>query len=113
MRLKIMLPRNWSQTSSSSGQATFFRAGGTNAFQVSWAEYRGSKPLPEITADSLKRFAVNLGRQRNFGELVDSSDGKCAFGCFGSAVFRASQYPRIQMWIICNGQDHIIATHQC
>src|SRR5258706_16012197 len=58
MRLKIVLPATWARQDNPDGPATFCRQGSASAFQVSWAEYRGGKPLPEITAVTLKQKAT-------------------------------------------------------
>ncbi|MDB6025038.1 MAG: hypothetical protein JWM68_1261 [Verrucomicrobiales bacterium] len=113
MRLKIELPTTWTQQNNPDGPPTFCRQASTNAFQVSWAEYRGGKALPEVTADSLKQMATGFGQKNGFGEMVESSGGACRFGSFGTAVFRSAQHPRIQVWFICDGRDHIMATHIC
>ena len=109
MRLKIELPRNWSQQNNPDGPATFAREGSSAAFQVSWAEYRGGKPLG-VTAEGLKQMAVDFGQKR-FGDMIESAMGPCRFGSFGTAVFRSADYPRIQLWFISNGSDHIMVTH--
>jgi hypothetical protein len=113
LRLKIEVPTNWAAQHIPNAPATFCRRASTNAFQVSWAEYRGGKPLPEITADSLKGMATTFGEKNRFGEIVESSGGKCRFGSFGTAVFRTTEHPRIQVWFISDGREHIMATHVC
>jgi hypothetical protein len=52
------------------GPATFCRQASTNAFQVSWAEYRGGKPLPEITADRLTQMTTLFGQKNSFVAVV-------------------------------------------
>ncbi len=113
MRLKIQLPTTWAQRSNPDGPATFCRKGSTSAFQVSWAEYRGGKPLPQITADSLKQMATDFGQKKGLRLMAESSGGPCRFGSFGTAVFHSAQHPRIQVWFICDGREHIMATHIC
>ena len=112
MRLKIQLPTNWAQHDNPNGPATFRREDGTGAFQVSWAEYRGSKPL-EVTTDKLKSLAVSFGPKHGLGEMIESSVGECVFGSFGTAVFRSAEHSRVQFWFISDGRDHIMATHIC
>ena len=58
-------------------------------------------------------MAIDFGRDSRFGELAESSGGACRFGSFGTAVFRSSEHPRIQVWFISDGRDHIMATHIC
>src|SRR4051794_30209960 len=113
MRLKIELPTTWAQQNMPNGPATFCRQASTNAFQVSWAEHRGGKPLPVITAHTLKQMAIGFGQKNGFGEIVESSGGACRYGSFGTAVFRSSQHPRIQVWFVSDGRNHIMATHIC
>ncbi len=112
MRLKIQLPTTWTQQNNTDGPATFCREASTSAFQVSWAEYRGGK-LPDVTTDKLKEMATGFGEKKEFGEMLESSVGGCKFGSFGTAVFRSIEHPRIQIWFISDGRDHIMATHIC
>ena len=112
MRLKIQLPPLWAQFDNPNGPATFCREASTNAFQVSWAEYKGGKP-PDVTTVKLQELATDFGPKNGFDELLESSVGKCRFGQFGTAVFRSAAYPRVQIWFISDGRDHIMATHIC
>lgn len=112
MRLKIELPTAWRKYNNPKGPATFCRQGSTNAFQVSWAEYSGGT-IPNPSVQSLQQTAAGFGHDNGFGEMVDSSGGACRFGIFGTAVFCSAQHPRIQVWFITDGRDHIMATHIC
>jgi len=112
MRLKIDLFTNWAQRKQE-GPMTFHRQGSTNAFQVSWAEYRGKQPLPKMALDKLKEFAIDFGRKNSFGEPVESSSGTCRFGNFGTAVFSSDRHPGTQVLIVTAVSDHILATHIC
>jgi hypothetical protein len=111
--LKIQLPKFWAQQSNPDGPATFSRRGSSNAFQVSWAEYRKGELPDPTTADSLQQMATSFGQKQGFGEMLGSESGDCTFGTFGNAVFRSAEYPRIQVWFISNGRDFIMATHIC
>jgi hypothetical protein len=113
MRLKIELPNTWSQHENPNGPATFCRSGSANSLQVSWAEYRGGNPLPQISSESLKQMAIDFGQKQNLGAPLDSSGGVCKFGSFGTATFRSEKFPLVQIWFLCNGQDHIMATYIC
>ena len=112
MRLKIQLPAAWTQQNNSKGPVTFCRRGSGNAFQVSWAAYRGRESL-DVTAETLVEMATNLGQEQRFGDRLETASGDCRFGTFGTAVFRGAGHPRIQIWFISNGRDHILATHIC
>lgn len=113
MRLKIKLLDGWTEQKDTNGPATFYRKHGQNPLQVSWAEYHGKQPLKKLSQEELKDFATKFGQKNGFGELVESSSGTFAFGDFGTAVFRATKHPRIQVWIIANGSNNILATHIC
>ena len=113
MRLKIELPTTWGQADIPDGPATFCREDGSGAFQVSWAEYRGGKLPTDVTADSLKQMAERFGQSNGFGEMTESSGGDCRYGMYGTGVFRSAEHPRIQVWFISDGRDHIMATHIC
>jgi len=113
MRLKIKLFDGWRQATNADGAATFFRGQSDSRLQISWAEYRGQKPLRKVTTDELKDTAVKFGQKNGFGELVDSSGGSCEFGSFGTAIFRSPTHRRIQVWFITNEQDYILGTYIC
>jgi len=113
MRLQIELPTTWAQTDNPDGPATFCREDGSGAFQVSWAEYSGGKLPTGVTADSLKQMAETFGQANGFGEMIESSSGSCRYGMYGTGVFRSAEHPRIQVWFVSGGCDHIMATHVC
>jgi hypothetical protein len=112
MRLKIQLHPTWYQDKKNDGPATFCRANSSSAFQVSWAEKKGGA-IPNPSGKDLIAFALNFGAQNNFGEVVESRDGTCRFGNYGTAIFRSTKHSRIQLWIVSNGRDFIFATHIC
>ena len=113
MRLKIELPPTWATKENADGPFTVCRADGVGPFQVTWAEYRGGKLPTDVTAASLKKMAERFGQQNGFGQLVESSGGSCRFGMFGTVVFQSAEHPRVQVWFISDGRDHIMATHIC
>jgi hypothetical protein len=113
MRLKIELPSSWTQMDNPGGPATFYREDGSGAFQVSWAEYRGGKLPTDVTPTSLKQMAEKFGQSNGFGEMTEASGGNCPYGMYGTGVFRTAEHPRMQIWFVSNGRDHIMATHIC
>jgi hypothetical protein len=113
MRLKIELPTTWAQADNPDGPATFFRPDGQGSFQVSWAEYRGGTLPTDVTADNLKQMAERFGQSKDFGKIIESSGGSCRYGVYGTAVFCSAEYPRLQVWFVSDGRDHIMATHIC
>jgi hypothetical protein len=66
-----------------------------------------------VTADSLKQMAETFGQANGFGEMIESSSGSCRYGMYGTGVFRSAEHPRIQVWFVSDGCDHIMATHVC
>ncbi|MFO1514798.1 MAG: hypothetical protein U1F83_18115 [Verrucomicrobiota bacterium] len=113
LRLKIKLLTGWAEHTTTNGPATFYRQQSNNPLQVSWAEYRGKKPLEEVSSEKLKETATTFGQKNGFGKLVESSGGKCVFGKCGTAIFRSEKHARIQVWFITDGTDYILATHIC
>ena len=113
MRLKIHLFDGWRQATNTNGPASFYRGRSDNPLQISWAEYRGQKPLRSVSTQELQDTAVRFGRQNRFGELVESSGGSCAFGSFGTAIFHSAAHARIQVWFVTDGRDHILGTYVC
>ena len=87
--------------------------GAENPFQVSWAEYQGRKSFPRVTVESLEQFAMDFDRKNEFGKVVESAGGECRFGKYGTAVFRSPRHARIQVWVVSDGRDHILATYIC
>lgn len=114
MSLNIKLPNGWSDYDNPDGPPTYVRelSETPGPLQISWAEYK-SGAIPNPSADDLKRMAEEFGEKHDFGELVESSSSPCAFGTLGTAVFRSSENPRIQMWHLSNGRDFIMVTHIC
>jgi hypothetical protein len=112
MRLKIQLPTTWAQQPNLNGPPTFRRRGSSNAFQVSWAEYRGGE-LPDVSTAKLMELAKGFGQQKGLDQLLESSNGQCGFGSFGTAVFRSTKFARVQIWFISDGRAVVMATHIC
>ena len=114
MSLNIKLPKGWSDYDNPHGPPTYVRelSETPGPLQISWAEYKGGT-LPNPTADDLKHMAEEFGEKHDFGDLVESSNSPCVFGTMGTAVFRSSENPRIQMWHLSNGRDFIMVTHIC
>jgi hypothetical protein len=110
--LHIRLPKGWSAYDNPDGPPTYVRALSETPgpLQISWAEYQGGA-VPNPSADDLKRMAEESGEKHDFGDLVESSSAPCVFGTMGTAVFRSSEYPRIQVWQLSNGRDFIMVTH--
>lgn len=109
IRLKVQLFTNWVSRPDLPGPASFSRQGSTSVLQVSWAEYGGDKVFPKLDGEGLRKFTVCFGQQ--FGRLLESTNGVCRFGVFGTAVFRSAKAPRMQVWILTDNRDHILATY--
>ena len=103
------------QADNPDGPATFYRTDSddSGALQVSlYAEYTGGK-VPNPSPDDLVALAQGHGQRHDAGELVGTHSGACVLGRFGAAVYRAAEYPRIEVWCLCNGRDFVLATHIC
>jgi hypothetical protein len=114
MRLKIALPRGWSEHDNPGGPLTYYRTSSvtSGALQISCAEYTGGE-LPNPSGEKLQRMAEEFGEECKSGELLESSNSPCAFGLLGTAIFHSVQHPRIQNWFLSNGKDFIMVTHIC
>jgi len=51
-----------------------------------------------------------LGASQDCGKPVETASGRCAFGKFGTAIFRTAENPRVQVWKLSNGKDFILVT---
>jgi hypothetical protein len=114
-RLSIQLPPNWLDLSHENpdGPATFARdtAESSGALQVSiQGEYiRGVVPNP--TADQLVAFAEGIATSDPDAQLRGTSSGQCALGQYGTVLARLPGYSWLQVWVLSNGQDFVLATH--
>jgi len=115
MRLKIQIPKSWAAQENPNGPATFCRhlSHIPGPLQVSWAEYsHGSIPNPSVAGLAAHGCRV-LGRRMVAGIYLSQEAVQCVFGSMGTAIFRSSQHPRIQLWFLSNGRDFINVTHIC
>jgi hypothetical protein len=112
MRLKIQLPSDWGPFENATDIFYRLTSKDSGALQLSFTEYKSGE-IPNPTPDDLKRLAVESGNNKPLGEVVESSAGPCVFGAMGTAVFRAPEHARFQIWFLSNGGDFITATHVC
>jgi len=81
-----------------------------NAFQISSMQRRSGQKLdPE---PDLQVFAAQFARKSG-GLVSESNTGECAFGRFGTAVFKAREFQYCQCWTITDGIHFILATYIC
>jgi hypothetical protein len=114
-RLQVFLLPNWARADNPDGPVTLYRTDSddSGALQVSpYAEYNACK-VPNTLADDLVGFAQRYGQRRDAGELVGTLSGACILGKFGAAVFRSTEYPRFQVWVLSNRRGFVLATHIC
>jgi hypothetical protein len=57
--------------------------------------------------------AFGTGTDMNLGDVGESQSGGCAFGKFGTTVYRSAEFPRSQVWYLSDGKDFIMVTHIC
>jgi hypothetical protein len=116
--IKITLLPGWIDVSKDvpDGPSTFLRelSECSGALQISLAEFKGGK-VPNPSEQVLIKMSRGFGSGTdiNFGEVVESHSGDCAFGKFGTTVYRSQEFPRSQMWYLSNGMDFIMVTHVC
>src|SRR5262249_381520 len=72
-----------------------------------------SGKVPNPSTKDLIELAQAHGERHNVGKLVETLSGACDMGNYGSAVFRSTEYPRIQIWYLSNGRDFVLATYVC
>lgn len=116
-QLEIRLLPNWADVSGENpgGPATYARTNskGSGALQVSLAaEYRGGR-VPNPSQQDLIRLAQGYGESQQAGSLVSAASGDCQLGTYGTAVFRSAANPHLQLWLLSNGRDFVLATHVC
>lgn len=115
-RVTVRLLPGWSDYSHQNpeGPATFLRDTSKvpGPLQVSFVGYRAGE-IPNASLQSLVNMASDMGDTLGATEVVQTTSGDCAFGRFGSAVFRSAENPRMQVWYLSDGYDFILATHIC
>lgn len=116
IELKVSLPWGWSDRSAENPDEppTFVRdlSRVSGILQISPGLHAGGDQ-PGPSEGELKKLAEEFGSKSGFGEPLSSGSGRCKFGRFGTAVFRAAGLARIQLWHLCNGKDFIFVTHKC
>lgn len=114
--IRAKLPRGWSDHSleNPDGPATFLRdiSSEPSVLQVSFALQKAGE-IPNPSREDLVKLANKTGEDMLLGNLIETSSGKCAFGIFGTAIFKSKQNPRTQIWYLSDGSNFILATHIC
>jgi hypothetical protein len=114
-RLKVELPPGWSDVSAEhpEGPPTFVRDAEdtTGALQISLqAEYTGGK-VPDPTVDELIEFAEGVATSDQEAEIRGRSSGECRLGTYGTVLAQNVEFSWIQVWVLSNGKDFVLATH--
>jgi len=109
----INLPDGWKDCSEENpgGPPTFIRTASESpgVLQCSMELYAGGeKPQPD--EDGLVKMAINVACEQDWGEFVKSDHGKCAFGIYGTAIFKSAKHNHMQVWYLSNGLDFILVT---
>jgi len=112
--LKVKLPAGWSDYSDENpnGPATFLRdiSNTPGALQVSFALRVGGAPAVAIPEDLIE-LAKSTGESMLAGDLLETSSGACAFGVYGTAVFKSIEIRRTQIWYLTDKHDFLLATY--
>jgi hypothetical protein len=112
LSLQVPLMPGWvdETTPTSSYPWTYFRNPTRNGpLQVSWAGVGGGKAL-QVSEQKLTEMAAGFGEE-NFGcgAAKDKSNGPCALGSFGSAVFSLPPDRCYgQVWFLSNGTGFLL-----
>jgi hypothetical protein len=114
-RLRVDLPGNWLDISATNpgGAPTYCRreGGGRGALQISLqAEWKGGS-LPDPTPDRLLELAERIALHQSACSIEAQSTGTCAIGSFGSVVARTPECAHMQVWVLSDGRDFVLATH--
>lgn len=116
MRLNVRLPEGWADHSHENpdGPPTYLRdlSDEPGPLQISLTLYEGGE-IPNPSEQTLVEMCRELGEQHALGRPTQENSGECAFGKFGTVIFRTSESPRIQFWRLSNGKDFVLATHVC
>lgn len=114
-RLQVELPPDWSDVSAENpeGPPTFVRNSedSSGALQISiQAEYTGGK-IPNPTVEELIEFAEGVATSDQEAEIRGRSNGECRLGTYGTVLARTAEFSWIQVWVLSNGKDFVLATH--
>jgi hypothetical protein len=114
-QLAIALPPNWRDVSHENpqGPATFVRDSheASGALQVSVQAEYVSGPVPNPTPEQLIAFAERIAAAQGQAEVRGRSSGACAMGRYGTVLMRLPGYSWLQVWVLSNGRDFVLATH--
>lgn len=107
----VPLASGWSEVTKDGEPMTFMRsAGGSGGvLQITRGEFPTGK-LDSVEASNLERRSIELGLLRTGAKLIESSNGRCAFGRYGTATVQVGAEFRMQLWHLSDGQDLILAT---
>ncbi len=114
--LNIQLLTGWEDLSHENpdGPATFARADGVGALQVSWAVYKGGKEPRPSDATLIELASGSLvGPADGAARIASTGSGACKFGRVGSAEGSGNGMARAKSWILSNGLDFIFVTFVC
>lgn len=116
-RLSIKLPPQWHDRSADNpkGPSTFVRDSSVSggALQISiQAEYKSGN-VPNPTAEQLIAFAEGIATKSGNTQIRGKKSGSCVLGQYGTVLVKEPKYSWIQVWVISNGRDFVLATHTC
>jgi hypothetical protein len=76
------------------------------------AEYVRGR-VPETSPEELIAFAERIALKEPGAAILERSSGPCAIGTFGSVVATWPNDVRVQVWVLSNARDFVLARHTC
>ena len=109
-RLDMEVNSSWEKIEGVSSIPTFMRKGrgDENALQISWISIPKDKPVQMDVEEFAIEWAKSIG-----GVVQRTSNGAARYGKFGSAIFKAKEYPYCQVWMVSDGANFLSATFVC
>lgn len=101
---------NWERILGVSTIPTFMRKHreNENALQISWI----SIPKDKSVQMNLEEFAIEWAKSIG-GVVEQTTNGIAKYGKFGSAIFKAREFPYCQVWMVSDGANFLSATFIC
>jgi hypothetical protein len=116
-RIVVHLPPHWIDSSKDNpnGPTTFHSTADNacGALQVSIQAEYVSGVIPNPSGDQLIAFAESIAFKDGEVDVRGRKSDSCALGNYGTILVRSTDYSWLQVWVLSNGKDFVLATHLC
>ena len=115
-RLAVSLPPGWTDISHDNvdGPPTYVRQGdASGSLQISIQAQHAGGVDPDPTAEQLIALAEGVVLREESAEVRGRAAGQCVFGHYGTVLARVDAFSWVQIWVLSNGRDFMMATHIC